>query len=117
MAVTVEKAGDVAVAIVNIEQFDAACADQFRKDMAPVLSGTKKLVLDLSAVQFIDSRACGAILSCLKKLGEVGGELKICRASDFVREVFGLIRLHRICEILATREDAVRAFAATEGPR
>lgn len=112
MAVSVEKSGDVAVATLDKEQFDAAYADEFRREMAPVLSGTKKLVLDLSAVQFIDSRACGAILSCLKKLGEVGGELKICRASPFVLEVFGLIRLHRICEILATREDAVRAFSA-----
>jgi hypothetical protein len=27
-----------------------------------------------------------------------------------VRTVFELIRLHRICEIVNTREDAVRAF-------
>ena len=112
MALSVEKIGDVTVAILNVAQFDAGHADEFKREITPVCSGTHKLVLDLASVEFIDSRACGAILSCLKRLSEKGGELKICSASPFVRSVFELIRLHRVCEILATREEAVRAFAA-----
>ena len=111
MALSVEKIGDVTVAAPNVEQFDAAHSEPFKREMVPVLKDARKLVLDLEGVQFIDSRACGAILSCLKKLSEVGGELKICGATPFVRSVFELIRLHRICEIFATRDEAVAAFA------
>jgi anti-sigma B factor antagonist len=110
MALTVEKIGDVAVANPGVAQFDASYADQFKREMAPVLSGTRKLVLDFTGVEFVDSRACGAILSCLKRLSEVGGELKLCNVSPFVRSVFELIRLHRICEIFPTKDDAVAAF-------
>ena len=110
MALSVEKLGDVTVATLTVPQFDAGYADEFKREVAPALAGARKFVLDLSIVEFIDSRACGGILSCLKKLNEVGGELKLCGASPFVRSVFELIRLHRVCDILATREEAVQAF-------
>jgi anti-sigma B factor antagonist len=110
MQLAVDKVGDVAVVAVNVEQFDAGNADEFKRQMAQILPQNRKVVLDLAKVQFVDSRGCGAILSCLKSLTEVGGDLKLCRIGKFVRSVFELIRLHRICEIFDTPEQAVKAF-------
>lgn len=112
MALGVEEFGDVTVVAIKLEQFDAAQADAFKQEIAPVLDKARKLVLDLGSVQFVDSRACGAILSCVKRMSEVGGELKLCQVTPFVRSVFELIRMHRICDILATREAAVAAYNA-----
>jgi anti-anti-sigma factor len=112
MALSVERFGDVAVATVSVAKFDSNYADEFKREITPVLNDTRKLVLDLAGVEFVDSRACGAILSCLKRLNAVEGELKICQVQPFVRSIFELIRLPRICEILATKEEAVRAFPA-----
>jgi anti-anti-sigma factor len=110
MQLTVETVGDVAVVTPHVEQFDAGNADDFKREIAPVLKEHRKLVLDLSRVQFVDSRGCGAILSCLKTLTESGGDLRLCGINKFVRSVFELIRLHRICEIFETREEAIKAF-------
>jgi anti-sigma B factor antagonist len=107
----VEKVGDVTVVTVNAEQLDATNSEDFRQAMAPILDGCRKLVLDLNRVQFADSRGCGAILSCLKRLSESGGDLKLCNVTRNVRTVFDLIRLHRICQIVGTRDEAVKAFA------
>lgn len=115
MTFSVEKLGDVTVAAVSVAQFDAGCADDFKRAITPVLDETRKLVLDLAAVEFIDSRGCGAILHCLKRLNEKEGELRICQVQPLVRSVFELIRLHRICEILATRDEAIRTFPAAPG--
>jgi anti-sigma B factor antagonist len=109
---SVDKIGDVAVITVNLEELDAGNADDFRGDLAPILEENHKLVLDLGKVRFIDSRGCGAILSCLKNASAAGGDLKLCQVQRPVRSVFELIRLHRICEIVNTREEAVRAFRA-----
>lgn len=117
MALSVEKFGDVTVATVTVAKFDASYADEFKREITPVLNETRKLVLDLAGVESVDSRACGAILSCLKRLSAVEGELKICQVQPFVRSVFELIRLPRICEILATREEAVQAAQANTGRR
>ena len=107
MQPTVEKVGDVAVVTLNIDQLDASNAEDFKRQMAPVFQDARKVVLDLSRVQFVDSRGCGAILSCLKRLSESGGDLKLCNVTRNVRTVFDLIRLHRICQIVGTRDEAV----------
>jgi anti-sigma B factor antagonist len=112
MQPTVEKVGDVTAVTVNLDDFDASNADDFRRDMEPVLRDARKLVLDLSRVRFVDSRGCGAILSCLKHVAASGGDLKLCGVSKPVRTTFELIRLHRICEICGSREEALRAFEA-----
>jgi anti-sigma B factor antagonist len=106
----VEIIDGVAVVTVSLEQLDASNADDFRRELGPVLQEHRQVVLDLGRVQFVDSRGCGAIISCLKQLSGVGGDLKLCGASRNVRQVFELIRLHKICEILPSRDEAVRAF-------
>jgi anti-sigma B factor antagonist len=110
MEPVVEKSGDVTVVTVNTEQLDASNAEDFRRFLAPVLQESSKLVLDLGRVQFVDSRGCGAILSGLKHVSAAGGDLKLCHINGPVRTVFELIRLHRICDLFNTREEAVRAF-------
>jgi anti-sigma B factor antagonist len=106
----IETVGDVTIVAVNVDELDAANADVFRRALAPVLKDCRKLVLDLDRVRFVDSRGCGAILSCLKQISPAGGDVKLCRVTAPVRMVFDLIRMHNICQIVDTREDAVRAF-------
>src|SRR5205085_737928 len=116
MQPAVEKVGDVTIVAVNVKELDAGNADQFRRDVAPVLKDCRKLVLDLDRVQFVDSRGCGAILSCLKQLSTVGGDLKLCGVTAPVRMVFELIRMNKLCEIVGTREEAVQAFEKGNRP-
>ena len=79
-------------------------------DMAPVLDAHDKIVLDLTRLRFIDSAGLGAFLSCLRKLTEKQGDLKLCAVSKQVRTAFALVRMHRILDIYDTREEATRAL-------
>jgi anti-sigma B factor antagonist len=110
MEPTIEKVGDVTIVAVNADHLDSGNADDFRRDLAPVLQDCRKLVLDLERVQLVDSRGCGVIISCLKHLSSVGGDLKLCGIAEPVRMVFDLIHIDRVCEILGTREEAIKAF-------
>lgn len=112
MEITVEKANDVAVAVMPVTELDAANTAEFKRDMAPVLDAHAKIVLDLTRLRFIDSAGLGAFISCLRKLNEKKGDLKLCGMSKQVRAVFELVRMHRILDIYGTREEAVRAFHA-----
>ena len=116
MQPTIETIGDVTIVAVNVKELDANNADVFRRALAPVLKDCRKLVLDLEQVQFVDSRGCGAILSCLKQISPAGGDLKLCQVNRPVRMVFDLIRMHSICEIVNTREEAVQAFRNSKQP-
>jgi anti-sigma B factor antagonist len=110
MESVVERVGDVAVATLVSEYLDVSNADAFRSELGLALQDCHKLILDLGHVQFVDSRGCGAIIGCLKQLSAAGGDLKLCQVQPPVRTVFELIRLHRICEITATREEALKNF-------
>ena len=110
MTTEVEQVGNVTVVTVNAEQLDAGNSEDFREAMAPVLGDCRNLVLDLGKVQFVDSRGCGAILSCLKQVASNGGDLKLCCVTKFARTAFNLMRFQHLCEITPTKEDAMRAF-------
>jgi len=110
MQLTCEKIGDVAVLVVPVEELDASNAGEFKREIAPVLAAHARLVLDLTRVRFVDSSGLGAFISCLRTLNAKGGDLKLCGMSTQVRAVFELVRMHRVFDILATRDEAVRAF-------
>ena len=116
MTADVEQAGDVTVVAVNAEQLDAGNDEDFRQLVAPVLKDCRKLVLDLARVQFVDSRGCGAILSCLRQVSKNGGGLKLCQINRFVRTAFTLMRFQHLCEITDTRAEAIRAFQTPPTP-
>ena len=112
MEIAVDKMGDVAIAELPVEELDASNAGELKRDIAPLLETHSKLVIDLGRLRFVDSSGLGAFISCLRKLNAKGGDLKLCGMSKQVRAVFELVRMHRIFDIYATREEAVRAFQA-----
>lgn len=110
MEISASKIGNVAVAVVPVEELDASNTAEFKRDVTPVLEGNASLVIDLSRLRFIDSSGLGAMLSCLRQVSARGGDLKLCGMSKQVRATFELVRMHRIFEIFPTQLEAVRAF-------
>jgi anti-anti-sigma factor len=117
MQTEVEQVGDVTVVVVNAQELDAGNDQDFKQALAPVLKDCRKMVVDLGRVQFVDSRGCGAILSCLKQVRANGGDLKLCGITKYVRSTFNLMRFHRLCDLLDTREEAIKAFQQPQGER
>jgi len=112
MDIPVEQVDGVAVAEIPVDELDASNSADLKRAMAPILDSYSKLVIDLGRLRFVDSSGLGAMLSCLRQVSAKGGDLKLCAMSKAVRATFELVRMHRIFDILPTREDAARAFQA-----
>ena len=110
MQLAVETIGNVAVVTIPVEDLDGTNAEEFKHDIAPVLATHSNLVLDLSRLHFVDSAGLGSMISCLRRLNATGGDLKLSGMSTAVRAVVELVRMHRVFDILPTKEEAVRAF-------
>src|SRR5215510_11422763 len=110
MDIPVEKLGDVAVAVIAVEEIDAGNSGELKRDITPILQANMKIVIDLERVRFVDSSGLGAILSCLRYLEGQGGHLKLCSLSKQVRTSFELVRMHRVFDILGSRDEAINAF-------
>jgi anti-sigma B factor antagonist len=110
MEIAADKIGNVAIAVIPVDELDASNAGDLKRDIAPILEANTRLVIDLSHLRFVDSSGLGAMLSCLRQVTAKGGNLKLCGMSKQVRTTFELVRMHRIFDIFPTREEAVRAF-------
>ena len=110
MELSTEKIGDITVVGVLTEILDAGNTDEFKTGFASIIEESKKIVLELSRVNFIDSSGCGSLLSCYRQTKNLGGDLKICGVQETVRTLFELVRIDRVIDVFASKEEAVKAF-------
>ena len=69
-----------------------------------------KVVIDLSNVEFADSSFLGAIVSGLKKITAVKGDIKIIGLQSPVRAMFELTRLYKVFEIFDNKDDVLNSY-------
>jgi anti-sigma B factor antagonist len=110
MDLSTEQKGDVMVVSVRAEHLDASIADEFKRDMAPILEDHNFILLDMEHLRFVDSAGLGAILSCLRKVNANGGDMKLANLAKPVRASFEIARMHRIMDILDTVDEGLKIF-------
>ncbi|WP_035486061.1 STAS domain-containing protein [Geminicoccus roseus] len=74
-----------------------------------VEAGQHHVVLDLAEVDFMDSSALGAVVSCMKSVGS-RGTLAISGAHGAVLKLLKLTRLDRVLKLHDTPEQAASAI-------
>lgn len=88
-------------------RLDAAAAIQFKESFRQACAGeTPRVVLDLSAVEFLDSSGLGAVVSCLKLL-EPPRRLELAGLTQPVARVFRLTRMDTIFTIHPNAAEAL----------
>ncbi|MBV9041299.1 MAG: STAS domain-containing protein [Acidimicrobiia bacterium] len=78
---------------------DIHTAPALRSDLASLVDQAKPVVVDLSALAFIDSTAIGILVAALKRFRAAGGDLSLRRPVARVRKVFEITGLTRVFEI------------------
>ena len=66
-----------------------------------------RLVLDLTAVAFLDSTALGSMIGALRRAREAGGEMVIVLPTTTARRIFEITGLDQVLDVRATREAAL----------
>ena len=108
MDLSTRTAGDVRIISIAAERIDAAAAIRFKDAMREATAGwTGRAVLDMQAVDFIDSSGLGAIVSSMKAL-EGDHRLELAGLTPKVVKVFRLTRMDTVFTIHDTAEDALR---------
>lgn len=88
---------DVLLVSVDVEAIDATNAADMKAALNSVdTQDSSRVVLDLAAVDFIDSSGIGALLSFYKKMEQ---KVSLKNPTPTVLSVLELLRLHRVFEI------------------
>jgi anti-sigma B factor antagonist len=101
---------DVLVLELREDNLDASNVREFRDAASALIQEHRCVVVDLAGVKFVDSSGLGALLSCLRQVGERKGMLKLCEMTRTVRALFELMRMHKVFVIHETRDEAVASF-------
>jgi anti-anti-sigma factor len=72
---------------------------------------TRKFVLQLQDVNFLDSGGLGALVRLLGSLRAHRGDLKLCQLSPFLLKVFSTTNLTAIFQTYASEKEAIEAFS------
>jgi anti-sigma B factor antagonist len=91
----------------------AGFGDQVLRDSLDELlgEGWRKIVLNLTAVTFMDSAGLGELVAGLKTARNVGADLKVVAAGEGrVRSTISLARLLPLFEVVETDEAALESF-------
>ena len=107
MQLKIEEIDDIVLIEIEEERMDAHNSGTFKEQMLSLFDDGKcKLIIDLSAVRFVDSSGLGALVSGFKNASAREGSLKLCGLQPQVRSMFELTRLHRVFEIFASVAEA-----------
>jgi anti-anti-sigma factor len=111
---------DVTIVVPSRARLDAEVAGEFRTTLIGLVDGGhRKLVLDIPAVDFIDSSGLGALVSALKHLKQLDGtaDIRLAGVQPAVAAVLEIIRLNRVFTQFPTVDEAVRSFGGAAGRR
>ena len=105
-----KRMGDITVFRLNEKRFDASIAG-FVKGEFTILMHTedvKKLVIDLSEVEYCDSSGLSAILLAFRILQSNDGHIRLASPTKNVKTLIEISQLDRVLTICNTVNEAVK---------
>jgi anti-sigma B factor antagonist len=82
--------------------------EEVRKLLA---AGSKKIVLNLAEVNYIDSSGLGELVSAYTAVKNAGGELKLLNLTSKVRDLLVITKLVTVFDVKDDEASAVSSFA------
>ena len=86
------------------------CQQVDREVEAHLSRDEKRFIVDLSAVDHVDSAAIGQIVKSFSKVKKSGGTMRLAGAKGMVDGVLKLTQVHKAIEIFPTAQDAAKDF-------
>lgn len=90
-----------------LEELDISNVSSFRETVARYLEDSRRVVLRLDFVRFVDSSGLGAILSCFRRLREREAEFALSGANPEVMAVLEIVGMHKVLKVYSTIDAAI----------
>ncbi|HEY2997682.1 MAG TPA: STAS domain-containing protein, partial [Acidimicrobiales bacterium] len=92
-----------------VGELDAYTVSQFRESLGG-LASKKYLLIDLSAVPFMDSAGLGALIGGIRRAREAGGDVAVACSRPTLTRLLHTTGFDRIVPVKETVEDAAAAL-------
>jgi anti-sigma B factor antagonist len=92
-----------------VGELDAFTVSQFRQALAEMAS-SKRVLIDLSGISFIDSAGVGALIGGIRSTRELGGEVAVASNRPTLNKLLRTSGFDRIVTLVDTTEEATAAL-------
>ncbi len=111
MNLTIDHAADIAIVRVREARLMYPLLSEFSTAVTgQITSGEKKLLVDLSSVNYIDSATIGCLMDLYRQATAAGGTLKLAGVQRRVETMLTMTGAQNFLEIHADEASAVRSF-------
>lgn len=93
-----------------VGELDAYTVGRFREALGEMAS-TPKLLIDMSAVPFVDSAGLGALIGGIRRAREAGGDVAVCCNRPTLLRLLHTTGFDRIVTVAETVEQAAASLA------
>ena len=102
---------DVVIEVVNLTRATLKEANQFKKILQEdVEKKFKKIVIDISQCEFLDSTFLGTLVLAKKSMNRIGGELKIVEPASVFKVLLEKTSTLQVFETYKSLDEAVNSF-------
>lgn len=99
--------GEVCVIEVSGRIDSATAGDLDRSCDQRIVGGARRILLDLSGIDYVSSAGLRVFLVVAKKLQKQGGRLALCNLAPVVREILAISGFDRILTTAASRGEGL----------
>ena len=111
MHVTSEQSGDVVVVHAGPTRLIYPSLTEFSTTVTgEIAKGTRKIVIDLGSVEYLDSAAIGCLMDLYRQATAAGATLKLAGVQKRVDTMLTLTGANQFMEIHPDAEAAVKSF-------
>lgn len=106
-------AGDVTILDCTGRLIFGDEAALLRETVKPMLPGTKKLLINLKHVSYIDSGGLGVMVGLATSAQAAGSDIKLAELTQRVNQLLQVTKLVTVFDVRETEKSALDAFASS----
>jgi len=108
--ISIENKDEISIVRVNGEITFSTSGDLRKKLLELVDKGSKKIILNIGGVDYIDSSGMATMVEILQKVKSKSGHLVLCKVKDKVKDILEMVKLKDLFEMFDTEEEAIESF-------
>jgi anti-sigma B factor antagonist len=117
MKVDVRQVEDVIIVDLKGRLVSDPGCEMLREIMNELIAeGWKKILLNLSEVEWVDSAGIGELVAGIKMAGRFGSSVRLLRLGDRVRHVLSISQILPLLDVHENEMEAIASFQAPEKP-
>jgi anti-anti-sigma factor len=106
-----EKKGEIFIEKINLKRPSAKEAGEFKTLLlSKINNSTKKILIDLSDCEYMNSSFLGTIIFIYKTLSESGGQLKLVTSNTDIKILLEITGVDKLIEAYGTKKEALKSF-------